>query len=105
MFGTRRYALCVFAVAMTVMMLAAPAGASTPTSTLPPIHHVWLIMLENHSFAENFGAPAKQFKATPGSPASMSYMASTLPSQGALLTNYFGVAHPSNANYTALLSG
>jgi hypothetical protein len=105
MFGARRYALCVFAVAMTVMMLAAPAGASTPMSTLPPIHHVWLIMLENHSFAENFGAPAKQFKATPGSPASMSYMASTLPSQGALLTNYFGVAHPSNANYTALLSG
>ena len=25
------------------------------------IRHVWLIMLENHSFAENFGEPAKTF--------------------------------------------
>jgi hypothetical protein len=35
----------------------------------------------------------------------MDYLAKTLPSQGALLQNYYGVAHPSNSNYTALLSG
>ncbi len=86
----------------------APASASAlgaPVNGAPPIGHVWLIMLENHSFPENFGKPAKTFKAKAGSAASMRYMATTLPSQGALLTNYFGVAHPSNANYTALLSG
>jgi hypothetical protein len=66
---------------------------------------VWLIMLENHSFAENFGTAAKTFRPKAGSPASMTYMLKTLPSEGALLTNYFGVAHPSNSNYTALLSG
>ena len=62
-------------------------------------------MLENHSFAENFGKPALTFRAQQGSPASMQYLARTLRSQGALLTHYFGVAHPSNANYTALVSG
>ena len=76
-----------------------------PANGAPPVGHVWVIMLENHSFAENFGAPAKTFQPTPGSPASMTYMSSTLPSQGALLEDYYGVAHPSNSNYTALLSG
>lgn len=101
----RRCGLLALVAAMAVTAFAGSARASTATSTPPPVRHVWLIMLENHSFPENFGAPATQFKPKAGSPASMSYMASTLPSQGALLTRYFGVAHPSNANYTALLSG
>jgi len=67
-------------------------------SASPRIKHVWLIMLENHSFAENFGVPAQAFKP-------MQYIAKTLPSEGALLKHYFGVAHPSNSNYTALMSG
>src|SRR5664279_4907005 len=93
------------AAAVALLALLAPVAPGAAATKLPPIHHVWVIMLENHSFAENFGAPAKGFKAKPGSPASMRYLARTLPAQGALLTRYFGVAHPSNANYTALLSG
>jgi phosphatidylinositol-3-phosphatase len=85
---------------------AASAWARTAQTAAPaPVKHVWLIMLENHSFAENFGRPALKFHARAGSPASMTYLARTLPAQGALLDNYYGIAHPSNANYTALLSG
>ncbi len=105
MTGARRSIVCGLAAALAAGVLAASAQASAPIRTVPPIHHVWLIMLENHSFAENFGGPAKGFKAKAGSSASMAYMSSALPAKGALLTNYFGVAHPSNANYTALLSG
>ena len=84
---------------------ARPSQLRQPSAALPPVRHVWLIMLENHSLAENFGKPALNFQARAGSPASMTYLAKTLPSMGALLTNYYGVAHPSNSNYTALLSG
>jgi hypothetical protein len=94
--------------ASVALALGFPAGAAAlgaPAHGAPPVGHVWLIMLENHSFAENFGTPAQAFKPAAGSPASMTYLAKTLPTKGALLRNYFGVAHPSNANYTALLSG
>jgi hypothetical protein len=100
------FRLTLKAIALTLVLTAvAPSAHASTSAQLPPVRHVWLIMLENHSFAENFGAPATQFTPKPGSPASMQYLAQTLPAQGALLTNYFGVAHPSNANYTALLSG
>jgi hypothetical protein len=97
----------VAALSSTAVSAAAPGAAllGAPANGAPPVGHVWVIMLENHSFAENFGAPAKAFHPTQGSPASMTYLSSTLPSQGALLESYYGVAHPSNANYTALLSG
>ena len=75
--------------------------ASATRDTHKEIRHVWLIMLENHSFEENFGEPAKQ-SATKDS---MAYLSETLPSEGALLANYYGIAHPSNSNYTALVSG
>ena len=64
----------------------------------PQIGHVWLIMLENHSYPENFGEVAQNR-------GGMEYLAKTLPSKGALLSQYYGIAHPSNANYTALVSG
>ena len=95
-------------VLVTMLAVALPASAAqlaAPRDGAPPIRHVWLIMLENHSLPEDFGKPAKNFKPRHGVPESMTYLARTLPSQGALLDNYFGVAHPSNANYTALLSG
>jgi hypothetical protein len=89
---------------VSVAATGAPS-LGAPANGAPPLGHVWVIMLENHSFPENFGAPAKAFSPQPGSPASMTYLSSTLPSQGALLEDYYGVAHPSNSNYTALLSG
>lgn len=84
---------------------ASASKRAAATTAAPPVRHVWLIMLENHSFAENFGPPAQNFQPSSGSSASMTYLAKTLPSQGALLENYYGIAHPSNSNYTALVSG
>jgi len=66
---------------------ARPAG-------LPPIRHVFVIALENAGYATTFGTPS----ADP-------YLATTLPSEGALLQQYHGIGHFSNDNYIALVSG
>lgn len=73
--------------------LAIFAGASFG-QRLPPIQHVFVIVLENKSYAETFG---------PTSPAP--YLAQTLPSHGQLLTQYYGIGHESNPNYLAMISG
>jgi outer membrane protein assembly factor BamB len=59
---------------------------------LPPIRHVFVIMLENKEYSATFGS-------------SDPYLGTTLPGQGALLQNYYGVGHFSNDNYTAFISG
>ena len=61
---------------------------------LPPIGHVFVIVLENESASTTFGA---------GSPAP--YLSTTLRSEGAYLPNYYGVGHESNDNYIAMISG
>jgi hypothetical protein len=55
---------------------------------------VFVIMLENEGYSATFGDPA----ADP-------YLATTLPSEGALLSNYYAVGHFSNDNYIAFVSG
>jgi hypothetical protein len=71
--------------------LAAPRGT---TFRLPPVHHVFVIALENESYASTFGDPT----ADP-------YLAQTLPSQGALLQEYYATGHESNDNYVSMVSG
>jgi phosphatidylinositol-3-phosphatase len=71
---------------------AAPAAKSA--SGLPPIRHVILLLLENQSYGASFA---------PRSPAP--YLAYTLPSRGALLTQYYSIGHASLGNYVALISG
>jgi hypothetical protein len=66
----------------------------TVSSKLPPIRHVFVIMLENNGYSATFGNPS----ADP-------YLATTLPSQGAMLKNYYGVGHFSNDNYVGFISG
>jgi phospholipase C len=76
---------------------AGPMGiprAHTVSASLPPIRHVFILLLENQSFATTFGKP---------SPAP--YLANTLPAKGALLTQYYGIGHWSLGNYLALISG
>src|SRR5258705_2051821 len=60
----------------------------------PPIRHVFVLLLENQSYAVTFGPQS----ATP-------YLARTLPAQGALLTRYYAIGHASLGNYVALVSG
>jgi hypothetical protein len=61
---------------------------------LPPIRHVFVLVLENQSFGVTFGK---------NSPAP--YLANNLTAKGALLRNYYGIGHSSLDNYLALISG
>lgn len=91
----RRAALA--AVLLAAVMPGAAPGAeagSQDARALPPIRHVFLLMLENESYEVTFGS---------GSPAP--YLARTLPAQGAQLTQYYGIGHASLGNYLALISG
>ncbi|GAC1622591.1 MAG: hypothetical protein NVS9B10_06710 [Nevskia sp.] len=81
----------------------APVGGTPPPSPPPPplpgpaaskIGHVFIVILENETSSVTFG---------PMSPAP--YLSKTLPAMGAYLQNYYGIAHNSNGNYTAMISG
>ncbi|HEX4402683.1 MAG TPA: alkaline phosphatase family protein [Galbitalea sp.] len=58
------------------------------------IKHVWLIILENKSYDATFTGLNQN-----------SYLWKTLPSQGVLLTNYYGTGHSSMDNYISMVSG
>ena len=67
----------------------------SPTGVAPgAIKHVWLIILENKSYDATFSGLNQN-----------SYLWKTLPSQGALLTNYYGTGHFSMDNYISMISG
>ena len=91
--------------AVCVMLLAGCGGVSStssvgPTPTPTPIQpgtnpaadHVFLVMLENHGFAQVIGNP------------SMPYL-NSLATQHALAANYFANTHPSIGNYFMLTTG
>ncbi len=59
------------------------------------IGHVWVIVLENHAYDASF---------TPLEGTENTYL-QNLPSQGALLTNYYGTGHSSLDNYLSMVSG
>jgi hypothetical protein len=65
--------------------------APRPASGAP---YVFVIVLENHSYSNAFG---------PASPSP--YLSQVLPSEGRLLTNYYGIGHASLTNYIAMVSG
>jgi hypothetical protein len=82
---------------------AAPESAPPPIQlppelpeepSLPPVEHVFLIVLEGHGYEEAFGASS-----------TVPYLAHTLAAQGELLSNYYAVAQGALANRIALVSG
>jgi hypothetical protein len=83
-------------VAVTV---AAALGAAAPASAAPGAgqtvaryDHVFVIVEENHGFADVIGNPAAP-------------NLNALAARYGLATNYYGVAHPSEPNYVGLLGG
>jgi hypothetical protein len=90
--AARLSATTLLAVALTACSGGAPPPP--PLQALPPIRHVFLLLLENQAYEATFG---------PGSAAP--YLAHTLPAQGALLTRYYAIGHASLGNYVALISG
>jgi hypothetical protein len=83
---------------LVTMLAACSGGSQAPVApqqaTESTVRHVFVIMLENKSYSETFGA---------GSTAP--YLAQTLVAQGALLQNYYGTGHVSLDNYISFLSG
>lgn len=86
------------AVLAACALIAAPAVpvplAAAPANPLPPIRHVFTIILENQSFDSTFGAkmPAP-------------YLALDVAGHGALLQQYYATSHYSLGNYLTLISG
>jgi hypothetical protein len=64
------------------------------TSKLPPVKHVFVIMLSDQPYSSVFG---------PSSPSP--YLSQTLEHRGELLVRYYAVAHEQLANEIALISG
>jgi len=95
---------------VTVASLATTVGSASADSTsaasgksitltasgtpVGAVKHVWLIILENKSYDATFTSLNQN-----------SYLWKTLPSQGALLKNYYGTGHFSLDNYTSMVSG
>jgi hypothetical protein len=73
---------------LLVLSLGGVAWSATP------VRHVFILMLENENAAVTFASDPPS-----------SYLARTLPAQGALLPNYYGIGHASLDNYIALISG
>lgn len=69
-----------------------PSATPSPTPAFPAADHVFLVVLENHAFAQVIGSP------------SMPYL-NSLATQHALATNYFANTHPSIGNYFMLTTG
>ena len=67
-------------------------GGTGGGGTLPAADHVFLVVLENHSFNQVIGSPA------------MPYL-NSLATANSLATNYFADVHPSIGNYFILTTG
>ena len=70
------------------------SGPGGEAPKLPPVKHVFLIVLADQAYAQTFG---------PESPAP--YIAHTLEHRGELLARFYGVAHEELADEVALVSG
>jgi phospholipase C len=96
--GRRITGLVLLAAAALVTAMSVGASAGTPSDGLGiqpgKIKHVWLIILENKSYDASFTGLNNN-----------TYLWKTLPSQGALLTNYYGTGHFSLDNYVSQVSG
>src|ERR1700757_2741642 len=76
------------------LLLPGFAAAANERAPLPPIRHVFVLLLENQSYGS-----------TLGSRSAASSLPRTLPARGALLTQYYAIGHASLGNYIALVSG
>jgi hypothetical protein len=91
----RRGGLARGCAAGALALLASLAVASGEArAAVPPIKHVFVIVLENEGESTSFG---------PSAPSP--YLAQTLPSMGMFLPHYYAVGHNSLDNYLAMVSG
>lgn len=90
-----RQILVLFTLALSLVLAA--CSSSSPTSAgAGKVGHVFIIVLENKSYATTFPASG-----TPPAP----YLATTMPAMGAMLTQYHGTGHVSLDNYITMVGG
>ena len=85
-------AAAAFGLAATVAATSSFANTGPVPTGVPRLEHIFVIMMENHGYAE--------IANNPNSPFINKYMKSSN-----LATNYFGVAHPSLTNYLEITGG
>lgn len=74
------------------VVVAVACQMTLAQTTIPSPSHVVVVMEENHSYSEIMGSSQAPY-------------INTLASVGAVFTHSYGVSHPSEPNYLALLSG
>ena len=84
--------VCSFGVAGCGSSALSNSGGGGSGNALPAADHVFVVVLENHSFSDVIGS------------SSMPYL-NSLASGNSLAANYFGNAHPSIPNYFMLTTG
>jgi phosphatidylinositol-3-phosphatase len=82
------------AIAMLVAGLLAVPSAAGAAAAPAAVKHVFVIVLENKDYSSSFGPQAQSPQ-----------LGRVLPSQGVLLSQYYGIAHNSLPNYIAMVSG
>src|SRR4051812_22068043 len=73
---------------------ATPSVAQQRPRAIPPIQHVFVIVLENEGYDTTFNEHSRA-----------PYLADTLRKAGAMLRQYHGTGHFSLDNYIAMISG
>jgi phospholipase C len=86
-------ALMAAAVWLTAAGTLPPSGAASAAGAVPRFGHVVIVMMENKNYSDIIGRPDEA-----------PYL-NSLAAGGAVLSNSFAVAHPSQPNYLALFSG
>src|SRR5437868_14457562 len=79
-------------IGFALLWLLAPAAGDA--AALPPIKHVFIVVLENKDMTTSFGTGSKA-----------PYLAHTLRARGAFVPGYFGTGHESLDNYISMVSG
>lgn len=93
----RRRLTGLLVVLLTALLTLTGCGARTgaaPDPAMPPIRHVFVIMLENARYDQVYGRHPEY-----------PYLADTLRPKGVLLTQFYAIAHWSLSNYLAMISG
>ena len=87
--------IVAFSLGFSAIVATASCGSGQARrAAMPPIRHVFVIVLENQGFDTTFNAHSRA-----------PYLADTLRKAGAFLPQYHGIAHYSLGNYLAMISG
>ena len=85
-------ALLLLSTALVSNMFAGDDDRDHGKNAVPPLDHVWVIMMENHAYGQLLNNPNAPFINAYANAAN-------------LATDYFAVAHPSSTNYLEVVGG